>query len=517
MTSLPGLQNLEILPLLQAERISRKICLAKIGSVGLVATAVATYDSVGQRGTITMKPLNPEVLSSPGCRQTGFWGFCRHLKVAKKQKKLAMAARSVAAASQTVLNCPSPRSKTDISNWTHPPTSTTSERTTRKPANLTQVPGASVKLFGSESQDAAPSSSPAPPTMINKADISTKAKGMPVTVSTTKKRKTVDTPPFLQTPLVTAGVTVVPQSSVQSKLASKSDKNKGVPFKGSPPKNTPGTPPIEPLGGSPDNGNVSTCTLNASGKVQQVSPDSKEFPPSPAAPETSQIGNDKNAITQYFDKHKPSTGSATQKKRASDAENEKKVAATKRAKAVKAGKKSPVTPRKRSHIGSPEYTQECLMQEQRLKIIKENFLPKTSVNDRMGLPSELQELTTSRRSDAAEQELARMKLAAEHRGSHEMLLQRIISSAQFAVKNFKTAKTLADVEDAEENFQEDFRGYYERLNELLWKQTEEAANLADLQAFFSSSPVPTLQVSYPFYGVFDDIIGAVSAITQKAR
>jgi len=127
-------------------------------------------------------------------------------------------------------------------------------------------------------------------------------------------------------------------------------------------------------------------------------------------------------------------------------------------------------------------------------------------------------LTTSATSyQTMEQELARMKLAAKHRASHEMLLKRIMSAAQDAVAAFKQSSTLGSIEEAEQDFQENFRYYYEMLDENIWQQTMEASSLCNQQSLENQAPTPVLQVSFPFYGVFNEIVNCIDNLVRTAK
>ena len=621
-----SLQSVISMP--QQEGTSRKMCVGKMGSVGVVAAAVATYNSNNGRGTIVLKALNEEVLAPSGNRPKGFWGFSRRLRLASKQKKLKASSESSSSTTpsqsltditqeiRTDLTCPSPRLNTDISNWTHPPTSAISDRTPT-PATPSHGPSTSVKLFGSERHDSAPFMSPPPVKKVSCAKLSKKkVPKEPVqvvtakkkskesmTVSTAKKRKVVDTS-SLQTPSAT-GPVVVPQSSIQTKpglgkppmkrlkqdekdarqpknkvsskanllklslddlaktatslessSATAASKDRTTPPSTNPTSakqskvcvakdgtgprtpEIPGTPQIQSVGTSLEKASAQTTSVSGPGGAQQVSPDPKE---AAVATKASKVRNEKNDITQYLEKPKqpskstkPSTtrevaeamcemgsakksNAAAPKRTSSEMNNPAtgNVSKTPRGKSTKTGRKSPAPPaRKRQLVGSQDYKNQCVEQEERLKFLEQNHLPGTPVETRMGISASSQETGTV----VADQELARMKLAAEHRANHEMLLKRIIHAAQFTVKALKKAETVGAVEVAEESFQESFRSYYEILDESLWRQTMEASTLADRQTWErQGSAIPTLQVSFPFYGVFDEVIACVDSIIQKAR
>lgn len=566
MTSLLGLEP--------QEDISRKMCVGKMGSAGVVTAAVATYNSNNGRGIIALTPLNEEVLTPPSSRKKGFWGYSQHLRASKKLRKLLASSQTSSEVTQQVpysnVACPSPRLNTDISNWTHPPTSRVSSRSPT-PETLGHEPSTNVKLFGS--QDSGAFTSPLPsnhngkpskkrPQLkeVNPLPIMTannKSK-QPVTVSTVKKRKVSDGS-SLSTPLA-GGPAVVPKSTIQRKSLKrpKQDERDGRPPKKktskstaskgrtTPPAAIPATPSLQSLptvGNSHVKGNTQTTSMDALGGAQQVSPDPKEA--TTTIIKTSQPQTEKTDITQYLEKPpektmasppvprrtKPSVarevaeamcelGSAEKKTKDSVATKRSALEANNSAggnKTPKSGRKSPApNARKRQlHlVGSQDYKDQCVEQDARLRILKQNHLPPTSVEARMGLTAFFQNTGTAEEN----QELARMKLAAEHRANHEMLLKRVIHAAQFTVKALIKAETLGAVESAEASFQESFQTYYEILEESVWRQTEEASALADRQTWEKKGcSVPTLQVSFPFYGVFDEVIACVDAIIQKSR
>lgn len=657
-----SLLNSELIP--QQEGISRKMCVGKMGSAGVVTAAVATYNGGSGKGTIVMKPLNGEVLVPSSYRQKGFWGFSRHLRLTKEKKKMktllvepsskASITPSSAEPRQELnisnSRCASPRTNTDISNWTHPPTSASVQRT-QTPATPSQGPTTSVKLFGSERSHSAPTLSPPPAkTAANypkKRPPKEKELSSAHVVTAKKKRKMIDSS-LLRTPLA-SGPAVVALSSIQAKpgigkpplkrikidgkdiLQIKKVKNlkrpsssdnvtktttssatpasKGrttpptipvfakqakvsttQPLSGSSTSLVPGTPtiqsPVEPIGkGSPQ-----ASTVNAPGAAQQVSPDPKEASPTAAitATNVTLARKEKNSITQYLEKQpqkkiklgskskeepavvasptiprKPSDGKLSSKSTAEPTavasptiprkptDGKPKQSATRevaeamcelgtatknmaaapkrtavetstltatgnanktlRGKSIiKASRKLP----KRQLAGSQQYKDQCSEQEERLKCLKQNHLPGTSVEARMGLLAASEETG----NHAAKQELARMVLAASHRANHEMLLTRVVHAAQFTCRALKQAMTLGDVEEAEESFQESFRSYYEILEEVLWRQSEEATSLADRQRWEKQgSPIPNLQVTFPFFSVFDEVIACVNCIVQTAR
>ena len=116
----------------------------------------------------------------------------------------------------------------------------------------------------------------------------------------------------------------------------------------------------------------------------------------------------------------------------------------------------------------------------------------------------------------ADQEVARIKLAAQHRASHELLLKRVLQAAQDTVQAFKQTSTMASTEEVEEDFRESFRYYYEMLDETLWMQSTEASSLANQQKWErQGSPIPILQVSFPFYGVLSEVLACVEAVKSS--
>ena len=571
MTSLQGLEP--------QEDISRKMCVGKMGSAGVVMAAVATYNSNNGRGTIALNPLNEEVLTPSGNRQKGFWGYSQNLRASKKLRKLLASSQTSSEITKQApysnVSCPSPRLNTDISNWTHPPTSQVSSRSPT-PETQSHKLSTSVKLFGSERQDNSAFMSPLPPTLSGEASkkrplkevnplpamTATNKSKQPLAVSTAKKRKAIEGS-SLSTPLA-GGPAVVPQSTIRGKALKrpKQDERDGRPSKKNAPKSTaskgrttpsaaiPATPSLQPLptvGNSHGKGSTQTASMKSIGGAQQVSPDPKE---STTTIKTSQPRSDKINITQYLEKPsekavasppvprraKPSVAREVAEamcELGSAEKNTKEPVATKRTalegnnsaggnktpcgKTAKSGRKSPApNSRKRQlHlVGSQDYKDQCVEQDARLRFLKQNHIPPTSVEARMGLTSVFQNIVTGEEN----QELARMKLAAEHRANHEMLLKRVIHAAQFTVKALIKAETLGAVEAAEESFQESFQTYYEILEESVWRQTEEASALADRQRWEKQGcSVPTLQVSFPFYGVFDEVIACVDAIIQKSR
>ena len=562
--------SLQLDSALPQEDICRKMCVGKIGSAGLVAAAVATYNSNNGRGSIVMNPLNVEVLVPPGHRQKGFWGYSQHLRSSKKLRKLlASSAEATQQAPRSNVSCPSPRLNTDISNWTHPPTSQVSE-----PSATPQTPSietsTGVKLFGSEPQEAASTASP-PSNMRSNAptkrpplkDVNSlppvtakKKSKKPATVSTVKKRK-VPSASSICTPLA-GGPVLVPQSSGQAKPVKRSKQDERdcrLPKKTSidsmtskgrttPPAPIPATPShVGVCSVERSHGKESTQSASAGelGGAQQVSPDPKDAASTtnePQAPTERTVASPPVPRRRPNDATKPSVarevaeamcelGSAEKKAKesvplqgssldtnTSDGSNGNK---TPSGKTAKTGRKSPVpSARKRTLqlVGSQDYKDLCVAQDARLRFLKQNYIPPTPVEVRMGLSA----LSPKTGTDEEIREFARMKLAAEHRANHEMLLKRVIHAAQFTIKALIKAHTLGAVEAAEESFQESFQMYYEILEESVWRQKEEASALSDRQTWENHGlPVPPLQVSFPFYGVFDEVIACVDAIVQKSR
>lgn len=247
-----SLSGLDMLP--QLEGISRKFCVGKIGSAGVVTTAIATYNSNNGRGKIILRPLNVEVLaaSPDGTRPKGFWGFSPYFcSIHKKKIKAPPAAASAAVSNKPIAttdtaknslnsstNIESPKAATDISKWTHPPSSAVCDRMSLAASTPGQA-STSVQLFGSERDDH--SGTPTVPTLppkisknkLSEASEQTKVKKrkssdgqkvssiastQPTNSKKAKKRKSLETGSTTGecTPSVAAPV-VVPESSNKKK------------------------------------------------------------------------------------------------------------------------------------------------------------------------------------------------------------------------------------------------------------------------------------------------------------
>jgi hypothetical protein len=183
-------------------------------------------------------------------------------------------------------------------------------------------------------------------------------------------------------------------------------------------------------------------------------------------------------------------------------------------------KKPPKISMKGSLANHGALLEQCVEQLVRLDLICSYHIPKTTVEHRMGLADALPSSNLTDRATA--QELARMKLAAKHRAQHEKCLKQIIEAARFAVHEFRNAKCLGAIDEAEATYQESIKELYDILmNSVLFFQEEEASTLADQQRWenlrLGVLRTPKLQVSFPFFSVFDEVLACVDAVLKTVR
>jgi hypothetical protein len=190
-------------------------------------------------------------------------------------------------------------------------------------------------------------------------------------------------------------------------------------------------------------------------------------------------------------------------------------------KSVKPKKLSSALIKKCQFADLQAYLTECEEQQERLDLIERNHLPRVSVFERMGLHN-----GPPRHSDTdliKDQEFERMKLAAQHRATHEQILKSVLRVAKDSVSELKDALTFAAVDEAEEHWRDSFRDYYEVLEETLFRQRNEASTLADKQSWEfrhfkqSLARIPVLETSFPFYGLFDQILTGIDSIVKVGR
>ncbi|CAB9498541.1 expressed unknown protein [Seminavis robusta] len=175
--------------------------------------------------------------------------------------------------------------------------------------------------------------------------------------------------------------------------------------------------------------------------------------------------------------------------------------------------KKPKVPKKthRQFPNRDALLDQCDEQEVRITLLAKNHLPPSPVAQRMGLTD------VSTPSDiASRQELSRMKLATQHRAEHEKVLKQCIGISLDAIEEARCAKSLAAVDAAEEEWKDLFRYYYEILEQVLWRQNEEATTLADEQGYENRESglrhTPVLQVSFPFFSVFKEVFACMDAV-----
>lgn len=123
----------------------------------------------------------------------------------------------------------------------------------------------------------------------------------------------------------------------------------------------------------------------------------------------------------------------------------------------------------------------------------------------------------------AEQEFDRLKLEAHHRATHELILKGVIGVAKNSIAEMKQASTFAAIDQAEEHWRDEFRAYYEMLQQSLFLQRTEASNLADQQSWehrYSTERLiqpPVVETRFPFYSLFDEVLDCIDSVVKTAR
>jgi hypothetical protein len=102
------------------------------------------------------------------------------------------------------------------------------------------------------------------------------------------------------------------------------------------------------------------------------------------------------------------------------------------------------------------------------------------------------------------QAMARSKLAAQHRTSHELIRKRMLRAAQSTVRN--TMDSYLSIEEARAELKGTVKSYQEVVYETLERQKLEASTLAAEQIRARSGlGVPTTKVSFPFQSTFREL------------
>ena len=607
------------------EGFSRKLCLARVGNVGIFIGGVASYNSNTGRGQISLRPLNEGVLNSELPLAKGFWGFAPSLR--SDPKKTLQKAKAAASSSEegkqnhtgttitvkqqptkkvnAAPTCDSPLHEPDISNWTNPPASAIAERVSKEVATPSHEQPMNIQLFATASTSKKDIVDPIgkKKKRIKTMDLNTAATPqdrvgktvsvIPQTLLQPKKQVVNSTPG----PTITTNAPQERSSSVQPSKQyrrpslSSSEKSDKAPsnLSATTPKSTDTQSIAVPVPATPQLRTAEQHLAAARAKSQtfvaaissgaQVSPESRPGTSTKVASKkkneidirvylaTASMKNAKEshpkekrdapiaakpAQSALKEMPQPSFPSPpVPRKRATTEEEIRDIATTlcdmgSAGKPVKAAAKRPyseigtstpstpeevedVTPRrkvakrpplssayKKNHVvASDRFFQECNLQQQRLETILENQIPKKSVNERMGISSDL----TARTGDLAkDQEMARMRMAAQHRASHEQLLKRVINAAAAAVRAMKRCTTIQGVVDAKETWQKSFQEYVEMLDDIVWRQTQDAETLAQQQTLEGKGRrAPQLQVGFPFYTSFDNCIEAVETIINVVK
>ena len=162
------------------------------------------------------------------------------------------------------------------------------------------------------------------------------------------------------------------------------------------------------------------------------------------------------------------------------------------------------TPSPKRHRSSGKFTRKTPANEQRpihprRKRPREltTQLPQRSILDMIGT------LNSSNTDISSFQEASRMKLAAEHRAGHEMLRKKVFSIFDSVVRSLTRPDPISD-QEARIWFNDEITGYKDMLEDMLSRQRMEASTLAAEQTIQQKgNTVPILQVSFPFPEVFD--------------
>eukprot|EP00980_Cylindrotheca_fusiformis_P012907 scaffold3214_cov113-Cylindrotheca_fusiformis.AAC.4 len=116
-------------------------------------------------------------------------------------------------------------------------------------------------------------------------------------------------------------------------------------------------------------------------------------------------------------------------------------------------------------------------------------------------PAFLRKASPKPKSLEEAQVMARSKLGADHRASHERIRKCMLRSAESTIRN--AMDSYLSIEDARNELKETIKSYHEVVYDTLQRQKLEASTLAAEQARSRGGlDVPTTEVSFPFHSTF---------------